>query len=205
MDDMTNPLTLPALPAACEWRNPPLDWKVEGDGDLTITAGKQTDWFANPAGGDPASNAPVALFRPPDTHCLLSARVSVEFTAKFDAGVLFVWAGETLWAKLCFEYSPDRQPLVVSVVTRGVSDDCNSVAIDGQSVYLRVARTPQTLAFHYSHDGKLWHFVRYFTLGETADFQAGFSVQSPTGERCQATFSEIRYQAGVLNDNRSGE
>jgi hypothetical protein len=34
---------------------------------------------------------------------------------------------------------------------------------------------------------------------------AGFSVQSPTGDSCTATFSEIRYEARKLKDIRSGE
>ena len=41
--------------------------------------------------------------------------------------------------KLCFEHSPDRQPMIVSVVTRGVSDDANAFAVDGQTAWLRVS------------------------------------------------------------------
>jgi hypothetical protein len=95
--------------------------------------------------------------------------------------------------------------MIVSVVTRGVSDDCNSAAIAGQEVYLRVACTAQTLAFHYSSDGRFWHFVRYFTLGDMTDLRLGFSSQSPTGDGCTSVFSEISYRAGALKDNRSGE
>jgi uncharacterized protein len=204
-----SPFRLPALPAECEWHNPPLDWKMEGERGLSITAGGRTDWFVDPAGGEATDSAPAALFRPSpaDANYLLSARVAVTFAAAFDAGVLQVRAApdDTLWAKLCFEYSPQRQPMVVSVVTRGVSDDCNSAVIEAQDVYLRIARTPRTLAFHYSLDGRFWHFVRYFTLGETADLRVGVSAQSPTGQGCTATFSEITYRAGVLQDNRSGE
>ena len=37
----------------------------------------------------------------------LSARVTVDFRATFDAGVLLLWLDEAHWAKLCFEYTPD--------------------------------------------------------------------------------------------------
>ena len=67
------------------------------------------------------------------------------------------------------------------------------------------ARTPRTLAFHYSTDGRFWHFVRYFSLGLTDVLRAGFSAQSPTGAACRAVFTEISYRAGTLADNRSGE
>ena len=57
------------------------------------------------------------------------------------------------WAKLCFEYSPQREPMVVSVVTRGLSDDCNSFVVDGATVWLRIARVGSAFAFHASTDG----------------------------------------------------
>jgi regulation of enolase protein 1 (concanavalin A-like superfamily) len=131
--------------------------------------------------------------------------VTVDFGADFDAGVLRIHANDQLWAKLCFEFSPQRQPMVVSVVTRGLSDDCNSVDIHGNVVYLRMAVTPQTVAFHYSQDGTDWHFVRFFSLGKLSAPQVGFSSQSPTGPGCRVVFSQIHYRAGVLKNNRSGE
>ena len=36
----------------------------------------------------------------------------------FESGVLMLWIDDRHWGKLCFEYSPDRQPMIVSVVTR---------------------------------------------------------------------------------------
>lgn len=199
------PFSLPALPSELEWHNPPLDWKAGPGPGLTILAGEKTDWFTDPGGTYIGDNAPCALFTPPDANFILSASVTVGFASAFDAGVFQLRAGQDLWAKLCFEYSPQGQPMVVSVVTRGVSDDCNSAAIDGSQVYLRLAHTPQTTSFHYSRDGRYWHFVRYFTLGKFDALRVGFSAQSPTGQQCSATFSEITYRAATLKDNRSGE
>jgi len=82
---------------------------------------------------------------------------------------------------------------------------CNSVEVDGSEVYLRVARTPRTLAFHFSLDGRVWHFVRYFSLGPVSSLRVGFSSQSPTGKKCGAVFTEMSYRRGSLQDNRSGE
>lgn len=200
-----DPFTLPAIPGELHWKNQPIDWKVEPGGSLTILAGKKTDWFSDPAASNPQDNAPAALFTPPDAKFILSARVVVEFASTFDAGVIQLRGSDALWAKLCFEYSPQEQPMIVSVVTRGLSDDCNSVTINGWEVYLRAAVTPKTIAFHYSRDGKAWNLVRYFTLGKISHITAGFSCQSPMGRKCSAKFSEINYRAGVLKDNRSGE
>lgn len=199
---------LPDIPGTCHWLNEPLRWQLQADHSLAnwlaITAGPRTDWFVDPAGGAPKSDAPVALFTPPDEAFMLQAKVSVDFGATFDAGVLLVWASESHWAKLCFEYSPQQQPMIVSVVTRGVSDDCNSQPLERSEVYLRILRQAGTFAFHYSLDGRYWHLVRYFSLGQAPELQVGFSAQSPTGQCCQAIFSEMAYQPGALADLRSG-
>jgi uncharacterized protein len=197
--------TLPTIPGEFQWHIPPVEWSYEPPKGLFILAGAQTNWFSDPAGNYAKDNAPCALVTPPDASFLLSTKISVAFASAFDAGVLQIRARDDLWAKLCFEYSPQGRPMIVSVVTRGVSDDCNSVEIDGSEIYLRVARTPQTWAFHYSHDGHLWHFVRYFTLGKVASLRVGFSAQSPTGMKCAVVFSEMSYRPGSLKDNRSGE
>jgi regulation of enolase protein 1 (concanavalin A-like superfamily) len=196
---------LSTIPGNLQWQHSPVAWQVQGDNSLVITAGPEADWFIDPAGNHPKDNAPVALFAPTDENFMLRAKVTVDFAATFDAGVLQIRETDDLWAKLCFEYSPQQQPMIVSVVTRGVSDDCNSQPIEGREVYLRLTRQAEILAFHYSQDGRYWPLVRYFTLGPLRNVRVGFSSQSPTGQGCRAIFSEISYRPGILKDLRSGE
>ena len=196
---------MPAIPAELHWKNKPLDWKLRPDNSLMIQAGENTDLFNNPASDSVQDDVPCALFTPPDLEFILSAKVTVDFASDFDAGVLQIRAGEDRWAKLCFEYSTRQEPMVVSVVTRGRSDDCNSVVIAGNTVYLRMAVTAQAIAFHYSLDGSFWHFVRFFTIGKLGRPLVGFSSQAPRGPKCSAVFSEISYRPGIIADNRSGE
>jgi regulation of enolase protein 1 (concanavalin A-like superfamily) len=92
----------------------------------------------------------------------------------------------------------------VSVVTRGVSDDCNSMVVDGREVRLRVARVGPAVAFHASVDGERWNFVRFFALDGPDNLAVGFLAQSPTGEGCTVSFTEIAYEAARLADLRSG-
>ncbi len=197
-------VSLPALPAELKWLNTPTDAEVYPPGTLRITAGGKTDWFIDPAGTAPVTNAPTAVFAPPHETFSLRASVGAGFGATFDAGVLFLYANEEQWAKLCFEYSPQHKPMIVSVVTQGVSDDCNSVVIPAHNVLLRIYRHGRIFAFHYSADGVFWHMVRYFTFGPAIQVQAGFSAQSPTGDGCTATFSDIQYASEELSDIRSG-
>ena len=200
------PPRLSAVPVEMQWKNDPIDWNVGPDDSLSITTGAKSDWFIDPSGsGLASSNAPAALFVAPDENFLLSARVTVNFGATYDAGVLCVYERDDLWAKLCFEYSPQQKPMIVSVVTRGLSDDCNSAVIDGNSVYMRIARLGTTFVFHYSLDGQYWNMVRYFTLGSLENMRVGFLAQSPTGQSCNVVFSEIAYRAETLKDMRNGE
>lgn len=197
--------SISTIPGELDFVNTPTEWSNDPDGELRIAAGEKTDWFFHPAGDSRADSAPAALFVATDVNFTLSAQVQVEFESTFDAGVLQLRVADDVWGKLCFEYSPQGQPMVVSVVTRGVSDDCNSAPIESYAVYLRVARIGRVFAFHYSLDGQFWQFVRHFALGEVKQVRAGFSAQSPTGTGCTARFSEIVYQMKTLSDLRNGE
>lgn len=201
---MTDTIMLPQLPAPLVWELAPQSWDGPTNGMLTMAAGPRTDLFISPQGEPPSLNAP-RLLAPMSGDFQLSARVSVDFGATFDAGTLLVWANEQTWGKLCFEFSPRRQPMVVSVVTRGMSDDANGFTVEGNQVWLRVARLGPALAFHASTDGQVWELIRHFglDLGDTP--RVGFVVQSPTGETCTARFDDIRYSAERLGDLRSGE
>jgi regulation of enolase protein 1 (concanavalin A-like superfamily) len=194
---------LPGLPAL-GWLHEPATAAV-ADGQLSLTAGARTDWVTSPLTADRFLNAPALVFAAAGEY-VLSARVAVSFAGTFDAGVLVAYQDEQTWAKLCFEYSPQGRPMVVSVVTRGQSDDCNSVELDRDWVYLRLARTGAAFVLHYSLDGTYWHFVRLFALGQAgAPTKTGFLAQSPFGEGVTVRFSELSYEQRLIGDIRSGE
>jgi uncharacterized protein len=196
------PVTIATMPMPLRWRLPPQRWELAG-GTLTVTAGAGTDLFADPDGTAEVANAPSLTGRPAGDF-QLAARVGVDHAATFDAGALLLHAHERAWAKLCLEYSPQGQATVVSVVTRGRSDDCNSFAVEGRQAWLRVSRLGQAFAFHASTDGAAWRLVRYFALEPAGELEAGFLAQSPTGEGCTATFDQIRFTPWRLVDLRGG-
>jgi uncharacterized protein len=190
------------FPSPLEWGPAPVAWSAAERG-LAVEAGPMTDVFVDPGDGAEILNAPRLLGRVEGDYSL-SARVSVAFQADYDAGVLLLWARERSWAKLCFELSPQRVPMIVSVVTRGVSDDCNSFEVDGNVVGLRVARLGQAFAFHASIDDRTWRLVRHFALEPETDPRVGFLAQSPRGEGCSVRFEGISFTPDRLADIRSG-
>jgi uncharacterized protein len=192
---------LPPLPGELRWAVEPERWELDGD-ELSVAAGPRTDLFADP-GGRPARTDAPCLLGPADGDFLFGARVRVDFAATFDAGVLLLRRDEAHSAKLCFEYSPQGAGTIVSVVTRTVSDDANSFAVEGDSVWLRIARTGPSFAFHASTDGARWDLIRHFAL-EGGGLELGFMAQSPTGEGCTATFDRIFFRPERLADLRSG-
>jgi len=173
----------------------------EGE-SVRIAAGPRTDWFVDPGTGEVTDSAP-ALLRPVEGDYVLSAHVEAALASTFDAGALVVRRDERTWAKLALERSPAGEATVVSVVTRGVSDDCNSWSLDEPSVWLRIARIGDAYAFHASRDGDRWDLVRHFRL-DAPDAEAGFEAQSPLGEGCVATFTSVALVGRTLADLRDG-
>jgi uncharacterized protein len=200
--DALDRVEIAGFPSPLQWDTAPVAWSG-GEGALAVEAGPKTDVFVDPGDGTETMSAPRLLGRVEGDYSL-SARVSVAFRSDYDAGVLLLWVHERLWAKLCFELSPQREPMVVSVVTRGVSDDCNSFVVDGNVVGLRVARIGQAFAFHASTDAQTWRLVRYFALEPGTDPRMGFLAQSPRGDGCAVRFEEISFRPGRLGDIRSG-
>jgi uncharacterized protein len=205
-----NELTIPALPfPLTPAGGKPCEFAVDEAGTLTLSGEAHSDLFIDPAGSGSGSDAGYLLGVPPPGDFTLSAQITVPFKSSFDAGVLLVHAAPDRFAKACFELSPQRTPMAVSVVTRGVSDDANGRVIEtGNTLWLRVTRTGRAWAFHSSLDGKWWDMLRYFTLSEPeAERDAvriGFLAQSPTGEGLKVTFDQIAYANVAPEDLRDG-
>lgn len=191
------------VPGDLKWQNAPISWRIEHGDKLTIRSGKETDWFVDPFDGTVHNTAPMLLFVPANDY-VFNAKVKVGFNTKWDAGAMMICADEHHWAKLSFELSPAKQPTLVTVVTRGLSDDCNSVPISGDTVHLQIAKSGPAYVFYFSSDGKNWHVLRVFSLEEGLKARVGFESQSPAGNGTEVVFSEIHYSpkkiANIYND-----
>src|SRR5688572_32350297 len=125
MGGMRDSVTIVPVPSQLAWDVAPAGWSLDAGPVLTIAAPARSDLFNDPSGGQPVGAAP-RLLGPVEGDFQLSARVRCTFAGAFDAGALLLWAGERCWVKLAFEVSPQGEPMVVSVVTDGLSDDANA-------------------------------------------------------------------------------
>jgi regulation of enolase protein 1 (concanavalin A-like superfamily) len=202
---MTDIFTLPGLPFPVTASHPHVWRHDEPAAAVVATAPARTDLYIDPVDADTTLNAATLVGLPPGGDFQFSARVQVDFRARYDAGVLLLWADEKHWAKFCFEFSPSSSPMVVSVVTRGVSDDANAFVVQDRTIWLRISRTDRAYACHARTDGATWELVRVFRLtDDTTDHRLGFEAQSPTGDGCTVTFDHIAFTTRRLTDLRDG-
>ncbi|KQZ08125.1 DUF1349 domain-containing protein [Agromyces fucosus] len=203
-------MQIPGLPAL-QWTNAasvaayhPGAGDAASAGELVMRAAPGVDWSNDSLGGPGQHGASLLGFTPEGDFTLSARTRVVSERTTFDAAVLGLWCDEDHWAKLCFEYSPGGQAMVVSVVTNDYSDDCNSSIVEEEFVHLRVSRIGEAYAFHASTDGERWDFVRLFRLHTDVTPVVGFMSQAPLGETCEARFDQIRLTDETLLDLREG-
>jgi uncharacterized protein len=176
---------------------------VQPETHVSLEAGPKTDLFTAPDGSVVLDNATIQLLDVEGDFQLL-ARVSAPLTSTFDAGALVVYASPDAWGKLALERSPQGDATIVSVVTRGVSDDANAFAAPENSAWLRVSRNGETFAFHASDDGLWWSLIRWFTIPGAREGRPGFLAQSPTGDGLIAQFDDVELRPEPVAELRDG-
>ncbi|HHU60782.1 MAG: DUF1349 domain-containing protein [Bacillota bacterium] len=189
------------LPQGFNWINEPKEWAFCPEG-LTVQAEPQTDFFRDP-NGTVVKDSAHYLYTEQEGDFTFVTKVQSEMIDDYDAACMMVMLDDETWGKLCYEYTYKR-PMIVSVVTKRLSDDCNSLEVPAQGVYLRITRFDDCFAFHYSLDGKWWEMVRYFTLPASSSVKIGIVAQSPTGNGCKVQFSNLNVSPEGIRDIRSG-
>jgi len=186
-----------------QWENQS-DVKIDND-SILIKAHPNSDFFNDPSSGGNMSKRNAAFYYTDvKEDFVLRAKVTHQFKSVYDACTLMVMSNDCCWAKLCFELTDFGTHAVVSVVTNGVSDDANGVNIDGNTVYLQMAKKDKVFALHYSLDGNEYKMVRYFSLPVDDIFKAGFVAQSPMGEGGEYMFENIVLKNESISDMRKG-
>ncbi|MFM9074497.1 MAG: DUF1349 domain-containing protein [Bacteroidota bacterium] len=191
-----------SIPHVLNSENNPV--KVTADGNtLTITAGPRTDMFRDPNVTYNTDNAAKVMFNPADDF-ILSCAIEHDFTAKWDGGAIILVGDDRNWVKFCFEMDYKLTHRVVSVVTKDISDDANSIGLKAGKTFFKMAKAGNVITLYQSDDGKDWYLIRHLQFDLKPGFRAGFLAQSPTGEKCTVRFSDIRYEARRIADPYTG-
>src|ERR1700712_4420788 len=163
---------IPAIPRGLYWENAPKYFSVLGN-DLIITAGPKTDMFRDPNVKYNTDNAPKLLFEGDDNFVFI---VSIEhaFISQWDGGAIVLKQDSLNWIKFCFEKDYTGAKRVVSVVTKDISDDCNSEEIKSNKVFYKIAKADNVITLYYSVDNKKWFLVRHLQFNNTKDLKIGF-------------------------------
>ena len=185
------------------WENKPLTYSITNN-DLTIVAGEKTDMFRDPNVTYNTDNAPKLLFKA-DEDFILSTAIEHSFTNKWDGGAIIIKSDSLNWVKFCFEKDYTGARRVVSVVTKNISDDCNSVEINSDKVFYKIAKAGNVVTLYYSTEGAKWFLVRHLQFDVKPGFKVGFLAQSPTGTKCEVKFSQIKYERKKIKDPYVGE
>src|SRR6476661_855245 len=180
-----------SIPYGMFWENKAEKFSAN-NGEMIMVAGEKTDMFRDPNVTYNTDNAPKLLFRP-DNDFVLTASIEHAFASKWDGGAIVLKQDSLNWIKFCFEKDYTGARRVVSVVTKNISDDCNSVEIPTNKVFYKVAKAGNVITLYYSTDGIKWFLIRHLQFDTTNGFKVGFLAQSPTGNSCEVKFSNITY------------
>jgi len=198
-----NAMRIETIPYALKWENEPKKYSVVKNA-ITIIADEKTDMFRDPNVTYNTDNAPKLLFMA-DSDFVITASIEHNFSNKWDGGAIVLKEDSLNWVKFCFERDYTGARRVVSVVTKGISDDCNSVEIKSNKVYYKVAKMENVITLYYSLNGANWFLVRHFQFDVTKTLYVGFLAQSPVGENCTVKFQDITYSKKKIKDPYLGE
>jgi regulation of enolase protein 1 (concanavalin A-like superfamily) len=146
----TDSVSIAGIPHKLFWQNAPLNFSNKNN-LLSITAGPKADMFRDPNLAYNTDNTPKLLFVA-DDNFILSAGIEHSFSSKWDGGAIVLVQDGLNWIKFCFEKDYTGAKRVVSVVTRNISDDCNSVEMQKNKVYYKIAKADNVITLYCSAD-----------------------------------------------------
>lgn len=190
------------MPGDFQWLNPSTFVSLQ-DGGIRIKAPAKCDFFKDPAGQHVMASAPY-LFLEVEGDFTATAHVSHAFRSIWDAAAIMTWSDPDNWAKLCFEATDFGTQAIVSVVTKGVSDDGNGVNYHWPNVWLQIVRKGNLFGMHYGPDGVHWNMVRYFKMDVPAKVRIGLVAQCPGGDGAELDFATFCLDGTTVKDVRAG-
>lgn len=178
---------------------------------IVITAPAKTDFFCGSIDECEEGILPESLCNAPyyyteiDGDFVLTVKVSHDFKDTYDSASVMVMKDPKCWAKCCFELTDFGTHAVVSVVTKGDSDDANGCNLEGNTAWLRICRVKNNFAFHYSADGENFYMMRFFHMPAEPIVKVGLLAQAPTGSGGERIYENLSIVKKTVKNIRAGK
>ncbi len=199
--EAVSPEKLAAL--SLKWDPVPVRWDPLPEAGIHVAVAAKADYFRDPAGSHVNDNAPF-LYANITGDFIARAHVRPTFASTYDSGVIMARHDEQNWAKVCFEKTDFGTTAVVSVVTRGLSDDANGADLAAPDVWLQMVRSGNVFAMHYAPDGERWRMIRLFNLSVPSTIRVGIVAQCPTGPGTTVDFLSFGLEQRTVKNARAG-
>ncbi len=186
-----------------KWMNKPKKISYAKD-TLLVRSEAKTDFFIDPSNGKPSASAPV-LYKEIRGDFVATALVTPDLSNMWNAGSLMMIIDSENWIKFAFENSDATGNSIVSVVTRGVSDDANGVRLEEQeTIWLRLIRKGDIYSMLWSKDGKHYYLARLSKMPSAKMVKIGIESQSPLDNEAVHKFHHFSVVHRTVDDVRKG-
>jgi len=186
-----------------KWMNPPSRFDFD-NGEVTVVAEKETDFFNNPEDGKKTATAHY-LYQDISGDFVSSALVRPDFSSQWNAISLMVHIDNDHWIKFAFENSDATGKSIVTVVTKELSDDANGVILEEhKAVWLKIAKRDNIYSMLWSADGKEYKMARLTTLPEADSVKIGVEFQCPVGNKAEHLLEYFKIEQKTVTELRKG-
>lgn len=178
------------------------NYRIEGT-TLYMDANDHSDFISSAVSKTKTHNA-AFVYKEVKGDFTIKAKVSHDFIGQYDACGFMAYDHEDLWAKTAFELTNFGTHTVVSVITNKLSDDANGVNLNGNEVWLQLARKKDAFAIHYGLNKDEMYKVRVFSLPMQETIKVGFITQSPFDKGKEMKFEEFIFVEKAPENIRTG-
>ena len=174
------------------WRNPPLEVDFT-DGEMLVTAIKESDFWRNTSYGFVHDSAHTLLIDFPDSSAIEVSFI-LDFDQIWDQAGLVLFADVQHWTKAGIEYADGA--LQIGAVVTDVNSDWSTAPIDqwfGQEVAFRASRQGSAVTVRAKCEALAlpWQLVRLFPINPDLEWRAGPYVAAPSRAGLKVRFTHF--------------
>ena len=187
-----------------KWINKPESFELK-EHSLIIEAGENTDFFNNPVSKKISDNAPF-FYTEVSGDFVMKTLIRPDLSKVWNACGLMVYIDGLNWIKYEFENSDATGNSIVSVITKGDSDDANGAILHNREyIWLKVVRKGNVYSMHWSTDDVKYKMTRLVSLESSSTVKVGMQAQCPADKPKKHEFLYFSLDPISVKDMRVGK